>query len=596
MGTNVYSVTVTVADAGGLTDSVGIEATVSDVVESTTSPGGVTSGLIHWLRADSGTFSDTAGTNAASAGAEVAYWQNRAQDDLHVTTPAGYTNADLVAGSETSNFNLALDFERNQNDHLRYTGVVLPASTDGTVLAVGSKEATMAGGWATIFGFGSAANKPTLDVDDGADFNGLTPGDSAYQSGRNASLMYTNPWSDGSSPVQFHHGAIAVNEMAIMGINWQHGVTEGMASIFNGENVPGSTTGMEITAPTYPEPNYYIGSDGGGEKWDGLITEQMVYSRQLTAAELQRVQSYLAIRYGITLDDDRVSDAIAQYDYVDSTGAVIWPGLTTNQAYHNDVAGIGRDDASDLEQQKSKSINSGSVVAIDNGGAFAADMSYLVWGNNGQAAGYGVSYSPTSFTPVAGYYHMSRIWKVAETGTVGTVTVLNDTADHLLVDDDGDFTNGGTTEYAMSGGSVTVDFSHGQFFTFGAERTAPGGIAAGLSHWVRADVGVYSDAGSTLATDGQSVQQWNDQSGAGLDLGQATTTQQPIYVAPSARNNFNPALDFTDDFMFNDGRLVQTTDGLTMIAVGDTDVTGGVRTLYASGDNMNDPTMDLDGT
>ncbi|MEZ4675863.1 MAG: hypothetical protein R2932_16685 [Caldilineaceae bacterium] len=82
----------------------------------------------------------------------------------------------------------------------------------------------------------------------------------------------------------------------------------------------------------------------------------------------------------------------------------------------------------------------------------------------------------------------------------------------------------------------------------------------------------------------------------GLDLGQATTTQQPIYVAPSARNNFNPALDFTDDFMFNDGRLVQTTDGLTMIAVGDTDVTGGVRTLYASGDNMNDPTMDLDGT
>ncbi|MEZ4675864.1 MAG: hypothetical protein R2932_16690 [Caldilineaceae bacterium] len=95
---------------------------------------------------------------------------------------------------------------------------------------------------------------------------------------------------------------------------------------------------------------------------------------------------------------------------------------------------------------------------------------------------------------------------------MGTVTVLNDTADHLLVDDDGDFTNGGTTEHAMSGGSVTVDFSHGQFFTFGAERTAPGGIAAGLSHWVRA-MGVY-DAGSTLAIDGQSVQQWNDQSGA----------------------------------------------------------------------------------
>ncbi|MCB0110433.1 MAG: DUF642 domain-containing protein, partial [Caldilineaceae bacterium] len=125
---------------------------------------------------------------------------------------------------------------------------------------------------------------------------------------------------------------------------------------------------------------------------------------------------------------------------------------------------------------------------------------------------------------------------------------------------------------------------------------APGGVGNGLMHWVRADMDVYSDSGTTAAVDGDSVAQWNDQSGSLLDLSQATTGQRPTYRAGTPRSNFNPALDFADDFLFNSGRVVETTDDLTMIAVGNTDVVGGVRTLYASGDNYNDPTMDLDGT
>ncbi len=50
-----------------------------------------------------------------------------------------------------------------------------------------------------------------------------------------------------------------------------------------------------------------------------------------------------------------------------------------------------------------------------------------------------------------------------------------------------------------------------------------------LFAWYEANVGVYSDAGTTLATNGQTVQQWNDQSGAGKHLSQATSAKRPTF-------------------------------------------------------------------
>lgn len=53
---------------------------------------------------------------------------------------------------------------------------------------------------------------------------------------------------------------------------------------------------------------------------------------------------------------------------------------------------------------------------------------------------------------------------------------------------------------------------------------------AGLILWLKADAGAYHDAGVTLATNGQAVQQWNDQSGNGRNVAQATGGKQPLYV------------------------------------------------------------------
>ncbi len=70
----------------------------------------------------------------------------------------------------------------------------------------------------------------------------------------------------------------------------------------------------------------------------------------------------------------------------------------------------------------------------------------------------------------------------------------------------------------------------------------PGNAVCGPVLWLKADAEVYTDAGITLATDGQAVQQWNDQSGNGNHVTQSTTINKPTYKSPDA--TARPALYF----------------------------------------------------
>lgn len=56
-------------------------------------------------------------------------------------------------------------------------------------------------------------------------------------------------------------------------------------------------------------------------------------------------------------------------------------------------------------------------------------------------------------------------------------------------------------------------------------------LLPGLVAWYKSTNGVYVDAGVTLATNGQTVQQWNDQSGLNNHLKQVTGGNRPTYQA-----------------------------------------------------------------
>lgn len=65
-----------------------------------------------------------------------------------------------------------------------------------------------------------------------------------------------------------------------------------------------------------------------------------------------------------------------------------------------------------------------------------------------------------------------------------------------------------------------------------SSSSSPSGpnIPSGMALWLMADAGAYVDAGSTLATNGQTVQQWNDQSGNANHASQATSGNRFTFV------------------------------------------------------------------
>ena len=109
----------------------------------------------------------------------------------------------------------------------------------------------------------------------------------------------------------------------------------------------------------------------------GNIPEFVIFKTALDASERARVESYLAIKYGITLTSGASSG-----NYVDSDGTIIWEGQTAGAdvTYANDVIAIGRDDAQGLEQIKSKVASSGTstfYLFADSEGTANGDATFV---------------------------------------------------------------------------------------------------------------------------------------------------------------------------------------------------------------------------
>lgn len=86
--------------------------------------------------------------------------------------------------------------------------------------------------------------------------------------------------------------------------------------------------------------------------------------------------------------------------------------------------------------------------------------------------------------------------------------------------------------------TALVTTAGAQLSTLGVGPASQGSIqtpaqifGANLFLWHKADAGVFVDAGVTPATNGQTVQQWNDQSGNGNNLLQATAGNRPTFLS-----------------------------------------------------------------
>ncbi|MEM9340098.1 MAG: hypothetical protein AAGA66_15285, partial [Bacteroidota bacterium] len=286
-------------------------------------------------------------------------------------------------------------------------------------------------------------------------------------------------------------------------------------------------------------------TNGTGFILTGEIGEIVMFNSSLSDFDRNRAESYLAIKYGLTLDG-------TEADYLASDGDFIYETVVVPNDYNNDIAGIGRDDISDLDQRSSQSVNTDAVVTMaltDNGGTFAspnaftANLSFMAWGNDNDDNG--TIEDVNTDIPSNVLLRLDREWRVQEKGTVGNVTLTIDIsgvdpdgaeADFtgrtaagfmLLIDDGGDFSNGITrsfspVSYDAASEVVTfeVDFEDGDIFTLATSLSpsGPGGVTSGIQLWLRGDEGVVDVAGNIT---------WDDQSGNGnhaIQSGGNTTT------------------------------------------------------------------------
>ncbi|GAB1446163.1 hypothetical protein MASR2M41_19190 [Flammeovirgaceae bacterium] len=122
--------------------------------------------------------------------------------------------------------------------------------------------------------------------------------------------------------------------------------------------------------------------------------------------------------------------------------------------------------------------------------------------------------------------------------------------------------------------------------------TGPGGVGNLNTNeiWLMADQDAYTDAGSTLAVNSNTVRQWHDKSGNGRDAFQNTSANRPIYR--TGQENGMPALQFTGDLFVDSPSLgIAGTSDLTYFVIFRDTQTGVGGINDGSGDYILDRTL-----
>ena len=249
---------------------------------------------------------------------------------------------------------------------------------------------------------------------------------------------------------------VVVSTQTIFSYRGNRSSATSMTAYYNGNTSPVGTasecsgsTGLAFGAHIATSTPTFIEPFQGGE------AESIFLNTTLTQRGVDRVHSYEAIKYGITLSSN----------YFSSSDATVF---TTASPYNNNIIGIARDDASGLLQKQSHNaddsvrIYAGTLAATNaaNAASFSSDQSFVVVGaNSGHMAA-----TPASNTmkPAGIFSRLEREWQVTKTSygqtfsmdislsLMGNPMSVFPSDLRLLVDNTGNFAN--ATVYAAGGG------------------------------------------------------------------------------------------------------------------------------------------------
>lgn len=517
-------------------------------------PGGVNTNLQLWLRAEgytgTATWTDNSGNgrNATKTGTVA----NTARYNFQAV-PTGLTAANYFSVAHHANLN-------TNSGAISVFAVGLAGNMAYSPFVAKTADETWPTGWVL------ATSSPTSDI-------GFTTGD----------------WEGVGTTNVAKQSGVSTTIPAIVS-----GFGSGAATNVVTVSANGTAGGTNTSTKTSSNVPLRVGFDGDVYGFSGgSIAEVIVYNADLSAANRQRVWSYLAIKYGITLNNGGTN-------YISSSSATVW-NTTTNAGYNSNIFGIGLDNTSGLSQRQSTSINGGlqpviangtTLVALNSSGtALGTNNSFLIAGSDNGATTFS-----TALTGLTGLNsRLGRIWKVQETGTVGNVTIAwpeTDATVKLIVSNDATF-NGSdvavaTTSITINGTvyrMATVDLTTGQYFTFGMNIIAPGGQWTNMGLWLAADA-------AGVAT-GAAAPDWDDISRSKnaveavgtmtLQAGGASNNFQPYFGSFSSTAHFkdaNSSLAPQNTFqagevtLFAVARINSLTNDGRIMGIDDTDLNG----------------------
>ena len=508
-------------------------------------PGGVSTGLAWWYQGDDG---------VTTSGTAVTNWSDQSANALDLTQA---TVARQPTNGKYQNFNPVMTFDGG--DALSNAVGYWKTSTANTafnVFAV-AKHTNATGSVNALFSEQTSKGPHSVFMEYGGN-------------------MYNNLWSSHYVYAPF----AATNNVPLL-VSTRYNTVGSVNQLLWNSKVQTVTAVGSTGTFNGSSGNLVFGNHPDQASWpyNGDIAEITMYATDLTATQRQQIESYLAIKWGVSLDQ------MTAYNYLNSSGATIWDA-TANSTYKNNIVGIGRDNAAGLNQKQAQSINAGIQPVLATTGFAAtnqanvtglgADKSFLIAGSDAGAATFG-----TAITPPAGSTannRFTRIWKVQESGTVGTVKLAMPV----------DFGNGGTAYIVrltdatfdatdtwiplsnLTVGGVSylagdVDFNTGDYFTFATFITSPGCVAANLNLWLKSDFGI------STPSDGSPVYSWSNKSNYGVDsVLQITAGSRPTYYSATEGNlvNFNPSLSFDGgDELYQATRLFNATAPFSMVAM-----------------------------
>lgn len=440
-------------------------------------PGNVSLGLQMWLKADEG---------VTLTGTDVNSWADQSINSI-IGSSEGSNDAQFNA--EGLNFNPVITF--NGNSFYNYGTPALlninPSIQTLSIIAVTTSDQSNGG---TVISKGDNTTRNfQLWFDDAHRVANYTLGKNVIDGGRKSGTFHTK------NEPKINTGVVSVLPNPLLRLT---SYVNGVVDVVDINDGTGS--GTLINTDVLVGARRSSSNTGSDEEFHGDIAEVIVYNRDLTTLEIQQIESYLAIKYGITLgandelwDSSTSSSASVTYsgtssNYYNSTGTILWNGAT-NAGYGYSIIGLGRDNASGLLQTKSttSSVVTSDILTIEGEiGSFINNNSFLLTGHNGAPTTLTSSGTPERTTSV-----FNRMWKVSEavseTGLMklefdlSTTSISDGTASNLdlYVADDaslGNYKNYSGT-YNSSTKILTYNFINledGQFFTLAEPNVLTG--------------------------------------------------------------------------------------------------------------------------